>query len=202
MILGQLFARSLLLVRRAWREILMRLLRPAFARYGANFIFDPHDHFSYEHIEVGDDVSLGSGAVLMASESRILIGDKVMFGPNVTVVGGNHNTSQRGRFMYDVIQKRPEDDQDVVIEDDVWVGCGAIILKGVRIGRGSIVAAGALVNREVEPYSIVGGVPARVIGVRFGDFETLRNHDTTLYPPDKRLKDDVLKEILQRVPRN
>jgi acetyltransferase-like isoleucine patch superfamily enzyme len=202
MILGKLFAKSLLFIRRSWREILMRLLRPAFGRYGRNFIFGPHDHFNFENIEVGDDVSLGSGAVLMASESRILIGDKVMFGPNVTVVGGNHNTSQRGKFMYDVIQKRPEDDQDVVIEDDVWVGCGAIILKGVRIGRGSIVAAGALVNRDVEPYSIVGGVPARVIGVRFGDFETLRNHDTALYPPDKRLKDDALKELLQHVPRS
>jgi len=120
-----------------------------------------------------------------------------MFGPNVTVVAGNHNTSQMGRFMYDVTEKRSEDDQDVVIEDDVWVGCGAIILKGIRIGRGSVVAAGALVNRDVLPYSIVGGVPARVIGVRFRGLETLHRHDSALYPPEKQLSDDVLSKTLE-----
>ena len=120
-----------------------------------------------------------------------------MFGPNVTVVGGNHNTSEAGRFMYDITQKRPEDDQDVVVEDDVWVGCGAIILKGVRIGRGSVVAAGALVNRDVLPYNIVGGVPAKVIGVRFRDLETLHRHDSALYPPEKRLGDDALRKTFE-----
>jgi acetyltransferase-like isoleucine patch superfamily enzyme len=175
------------------------LLRPAFGRCGRNFIFDPNDHFNHENIEVGNDVSFGSGAVLMATESRILIGNKVLFGPNVTVVGGNHNTSQEGKFIYDVTQKRQEDDQDVTVEDDVWVGTGAIILKGVRIGRGSIVAAGALVNKDVLPYTIVGGVPARVIGVRFEDFETLRRHDSSLYSPEKRLSDDVLKKTMEYV---
>lgn len=54
----------------------------------------------------------------------------------------------------------------IVIEDDVWIGHGATILKGVKIGKGAIVAAGAVVTRDVEPYSIVGGVPAKLIRVR------------------------------------
>jgi acetyltransferase-like isoleucine patch superfamily enzyme len=53
-----------------------------------------------------------------------------------------------------------------VIEDDVWIGHGATVLKGVRIGRGAVVAAGAVVTRNVEPYTVVGGVPARLIGRR------------------------------------
>jgi len=79
-------------------------------------------------------------------------------GSNVTIIGGDHNASVVGKFMYDyeVQEKRPEDDQDVIIEDDVWIGTGAIILKGVRLGRGSIVAAGALVRKDVLPYTIVG----------------------------------------------
>ena len=61
-----------------------------------------------------------------------------------------------------------------------------MILKGVTIGRGSIVAAGAVVNRSVPPYSIVGGVPARVLKRRW-DTETILQHEAALYPPERRL---------------
>ncbi|MBP1598331.1 MAG: acyltransferase [Acidobacteria bacterium] len=151
------FARTVVLLRLAWRRGWMILLGPAFRRHGAHLLFDPRDHFNFENIEVGDDVAIGSGAVLMATESRIIIGNKVLLGPNVTIIGGDHNASVVGKFMYDyeVQEKRPEDDQDVIIEDDVWIGTGAIILKGVRLGRGSIVAAGALVRKDVLPYTIV-----------------------------------------------
>jgi len=65
----------------------------------------------------------------------------------VTILGGDHNTSVIGKAMFFVHTKRPEDDLPVVIEDDVWVGTRVTILKGVRIGRGAIVAAGAVVTR-------------------------------------------------------
>ena len=175
---------------RLLRRIRMYLLAPAFHRHGKNFIFGPGDRYTYHTIEIGDDVSIGSGATFIASESRIIIGSKVLFGPNVTIMGGNHNTSVVGQFMYDVRNKRPEDDQDVVIEDDVWVGAGVIILKGVHVGRGSIIAAGALVNRDVPPYTIVAGIPAKPIRLRF-DVETILNHEKLLYPPEKRLPADL-----------
>ena len=56
---------------------------------------------------------------------------------------------------------------DIIVEDDVWIGNGATILSGVRIGQGSVVAAGAVVTKDVPPYAIVGGVPAKVIKYRF-----------------------------------
>jgi acetyltransferase-like isoleucine patch superfamily enzyme len=118
-----------------------------------------------------------------------------MFGPNVTVVGGDHNTSVVGKFLYDTLEKKPEDDQDVVFEDDIWVGSGAIILKGVNIGRGSIIAAGAVVNKDVLPYTVVGGIPAKQISVRFKDVDTILKHEEALYPPEQRLG----KEYLQRI---
>lgn len=187
----------LILGRNLWCRLKMLLLRPAFRSYGKHFIFDPDGHYTFKNIEVGDDVSIGAGAILMATESRIMIGKKVMFGPKVMVIGGNHNTSVLGRFMYDVKEKRPEDDQDVVIEDDVWVGSGATILKGVRLGRGSIVAAGAVVNREVLPYTIVGGTPANIISARFEDLGMILKHETALYRPEKRLRKEFLQGVLE-----
>lgn len=174
----------------------MLILRSAFRYHGDNFIFDPRDNFSYKNIQVGDDVSIGSGAMLLASESKIIIGNKVMFGPNVTIIGGNHNTSVVGSFMYDVHEKRPEDDQDIIFEDDVWVGACVVILKGVKVGRGSIIAAGALVNKNVLPYTIVGGVPARKISMRFNDLETIIRHEMLLYSPEKRFSETYLQGVL------
>jgi acetyltransferase-like isoleucine patch superfamily enzyme len=63
-----------------------------------------------------------------------------------------------------------------VIEDDVWVGYGAIIISGVRIGKGSIIASGSVVTKDVEPYSIYGGVPAKKIGNRFANDADLHEH--------------------------
>ena len=184
----------LLFCRRVWRRFKMILLRSAFKKHGRHFIFDPEGYYTFETIQVGDDVTLGAKAILMASESQIMIGSKVMFGPNVIIVGGDHNTSVIGKYMRDAQSKRPEDDQDIIIEDDVWVGAQAIILKGVRIGRGSIIAAGTVVNKNVPPYTTVAGVPARVIGRRF-DIDTILVHELELYPPDRRLERGYLQKI-------
>lgn len=190
-------ATFLVLFRKIWKRAKMIILKPAFFQYGKHFIFDPDGGYTFKNISVGDDVSIGDGACFLCSDSKILIGNKVMFGPNVAIVGGDHNTSVIGQFMYDVHEKRPEDDQDVVIEDDIWVGTGAIILKGVQIGRGSIIAAGAVVNKNVLPYTIVGGVPAKIISTRF-DVKKILEHEEMIYPPEKRMSKKDLEEIFSR----
>lgn len=178
---------------RIWKRIRMLLLRPAFLQYGKNFVFDPDGVYSFSHIRVGDNVNLGYRPHLVAARSHIVIGSNVMFGPEVTIRGGNHRTDLVGRFMVSVKddEKRPEDDRGVIIEDDVWVGTRAIILHGVTIGRGTVVAAGAIVTKSIPPYAIVAGVPARVISFRF-DLETILLHELKLYTPTERLKRDVL----------
>lgn len=77
--------------------------------------------------------------------------------------------------MLDVQEKLPESDLPVCVEDDVWVGTGAIILKGVVIGRGAIIAAGAVVTRDVPRYAILGGIPAKVIRMRWSDDQILKH---------------------------
>lgn len=170
----------------------MYLYRPLFASHGRNFHFDPDGFYSYENIHVGDDVSLGYRPVLLAGRSRILIGNKVMFGPQVMLVGGNHNATVVGQFMTDVSEKTPNDDLGVIIEDDVWVGARAVILRGVTLGRGTIVGAGFLVNASTPPYAIVAGNPARMVRFRW-DVEAIMAHETRLYPPTKRFPQADLK---------
>lgn len=189
----RLLGQTVTLVRRVRRRALMVFLRPLFSSHGRNFVFDPDGSYTYTTIAVGSDVYIGPGAHFRAPKSSITIGNKVLFGPGVTIMGGDHNSSQLCRFMFDVTEKRPEDDLPVVLEDDVWVGAGAIILKGVTIGRGAVVAAGALVARDVPPYSIVGGMPARLLKWRWSVAEILE-HERALYPPEARLEAEYLNQ--------
>jgi acetyltransferase-like isoleucine patch superfamily enzyme len=167
----KIFSLLILYFLKIYRKCLMQIYKPLFKKYGRNFVFDPFGIYSFKTIQVGDDVYIGPGANFSASKSYIKIGSKVLFGPNVTIRGGNHNTSVIGKYMFDVKEKRADDDLPVIIEDDVWVGVGAIILKGVTIGRGSIVAAGSVVNKNIPAYSIAGGIPAKVLKKRFTNTE-------------------------------
>jgi maltose O-acetyltransferase len=105
---------------------------------------------------IGDDVFINSGCVFDGS-APIAIGDRVQFGFQVTLVTGDHHfgppESRAG-------EHRP---RPIRIEEGAWIGARALILPGVTIGRGAVVAAGAVVTRDVEPDTLVAGVPAKVL---------------------------------------
>ncbi len=124
---------------------------------------------NWQNCSIGSDVNIGPGAVIFCSEAPVSIGSHVILGPNITLVTGDHRTDIPGRYISDVkaCDKLPENDQPIVIEDDVWIAANATILKGVRIHEGAVIAAGAVVNKDVQAYTVVGGVPAKVIAQRF-----------------------------------
>ena len=122
-----------------------------------------------ENIFIGKDVSIGEGCRLSATNSRIIIKDYSVFGPGVSIHGGNHRTDIVGLTIRSVkeSEKRPGiDDADVVVEEDVWIGERAIIMKGVTLGRGCVVGAGSIITKSTLPYSINVG-HNRQVGMRF-----------------------------------
>ena len=130
---------------------------------------------------VGDEVSINENCSFLNTRANVVIGNHVMFGPGVTVVTGNHRTDIVGRYMSSIgeDEKHAEDDQDVRFEGDNWIGTRAIILKGVTVGVGAIVSAGAVVTNDFPAYSIVAGIPAKVIKMRFSD-EEISEHEKKL----------------------
>ena len=152
-----------------------------FAECG-DYVYVGHNcDFIPSHIHCGHHVHIGPHASFIASIAHIHIGNYVMFGPNVTIRGGDHRIDVIGKHIYDVgrAEKLPENDKDVIIEDGVWVGCNVTILKGVRVGKGAVVAAGSVVTKEVPSYAIVGGVPAKVLKYRFST-EEIQKHEVEL----------------------
>lgn len=146
------------------RNIWLFKIRHPWVRYGRNVhvqastvIFAPN-----RRIVLGNNVGIGQYCVI---QTDVTIGNDVMLAAHVGIVGRDaHTFDTVGATMFE----GPRGDRfDVVVEDDVWLGFGAIILSGVRIGRGAIVAAGSVVKQDVPSYAIVSGNPAVVVKYRF-----------------------------------
>jgi acetyltransferase-like isoleucine patch superfamily enzyme len=148
----------------------MRRLRPLRARYytsalracGTDLEVCQHVILKFpERLSIGSNVSINRGTFITA-RAQITIGDNVLLGPYVVLNSGDHEYRDSAMPM----SRQGHTLAPISIADDVWIGAHAVILKGAVIGRGAIVGAGAVVTGEVEPYTVVAGVPARVIKAR------------------------------------
>lgn len=118
-----------------------------------NFRDMPHSH-----IRIGRDSLIGEYTVIRG-QGGVVIGDRVYTSPLSQIIAVNHVFSDPARpFVEQGITA-----EGILIEDDVWIGAGAVITDGVHIGKGAVVAAGAVVTSDVPAHTVVGGVPARVI---------------------------------------
>lgn len=163
------------ILRRIYRKSLEKYYLTLFDKVGVNCSIGSITFCHFKNVQLGNNVALGYNTLFLTSNAKIIINDNVMFGPNVSIITGDHRIDVIGKNMRDVINKIPENDQDVIIEEDVWVGSGVTILKGITIGKGSVIAAGSIVIKNVPPYSIVGGNPAKMIKQRFSEIQ-LKEH--------------------------
>lgn len=122
--------------------------------------------FEY-NVYIGDASNLKIGSNCQINENVFIqgarIGSYVMIAPNVSVLTKGHEFEDVNIPM---VQQGDTKESIPIIEDDVWIGRGAIIMPGVILGKGSIIGAGAVVTKDVEPYSIVGGIPAKLLRKR------------------------------------
>lgn len=143
-----------------------------------NFTF-AQNIFPIEIVEVGK-YSYGPLNIRSwdAKNEKLVIGNFVSIAEDVLfLLGGNHNIETFSTYPFKVMllgeEKEAWSKGPIIVEDDVWIGTRVIILSGIRIGQGAIIGAGSVVTKDVPPYAIVGGDPARVIKYRF-DEETVK----------------------------
>jgi acetyltransferase-like isoleucine patch superfamily enzyme len=174
-----IIGRIILTFRKAADYFIRKQITKQFSSVGNGVYVGNGGIFTFNNIEIGDDVYIAPRCVFQSSYGKIKIGSHCMFGPGVHIHGGNHRIHDVGKLMKQSYKKEQGDDGTVIIEDDCWIGANAIILSNVTIGTGSVVAAGAVVTKSILPYSIYSGVPAVKLRPRFTE-EELAEHKKIL----------------------
>ncbi len=153
----------------------VHIVRPQFISIGNNvtigrgtdiYVHPPRVHIKEYLIQIGNNVHIGSHNIIGARKS-IVLEDNVLIGPHVMI--GDHSHTYKDIEIPIKVQEVTEG-MPVRIERDSWIGANVFILPNVIIGRHSVVGANAVVNRDIPPYSVAVGAPARVI--KQYDFDT------------------------------
>jgi acetyltransferase-like isoleucine patch superfamily enzyme len=135
--------------------------------------------FLSRDLSLGEYVFINSGAYICP---KVQVGKYTMFGPMVTIAGADHVINAPGVPMH---FSGRADLGKTLIGEDVWIGANVCILAGVTIGRGSVIGMGSVVTKNVPPYSIAVGVPAKVVRARFTESE-IELHEFMLQKPAER----------------
>ena len=112
-----------------------------------------------QNITIGVNSYINGGNLIASPNAHIIIGDNCLISYNVHIRTDMHNYSNKN----ELINKQGHREADIVIEDDVWIGYGAQIMAGVRVCKGSVIAAGAVLTHSTNEYEVWGGVPAKKI---------------------------------------
>lgn len=138
-------------------------VRKARIKRGRNVKISPTAFFKFpENIEIGDNSFVNHQCSIWASrDSKVKIGRDVLFGPGCSVIASNH-----GIAAGTPIREQPDQDADIIIGDDVWIGAHVVVTAGVTIGNGCVVGAGAVVTKDLPPGMICVGIPAKPVRPR------------------------------------
>ena len=148
--------------------------------------------YNKNNLYMEENTSIGEDSVIMNQRASFIMKKYSFSARELLVIDGNHMpvVGMPMIMVTDEIKDSLSEgalyNKSVIVEEDVWIGARVTLLSGVTIGRGSIVAAGAVVTKDVPPYSIVGGVPAKIIKQKW-TIDQIREHENKVYAEEDRL---------------
>lgn len=171
--------------------------RKSFGYLHPDAYFTPPVHIiNPKNVFIYTDTGMGNCSI-SAVNARFIVKKGTAIGGGLNAHTGNH-ARIIGTFLNQIrdCDKPKGYDRDIVIDEDAWIGSNVTLLAGVHIGRGATVAAGAVVTKDIPPYCIAGGIPAKVIKA-YWDIPQIIEHEKKLYPEKDRYSENELETLLQ-----
>lgn len=154
-------------------------------------ITNPSNVFLYE------DIHVRGGLQIINGSGRVVIKKFTGIAPDCTIVTGNHTPTVGVPHRLGGPCHINDNEKGVIIEEGVWIGTRVTLLAGAHVGRGSVVGAQSLVNKEIPPYAVAVGSPAKVIASVF-TIEQILEHERRLYKPEERFPRKYLEELFAK----
>ena len=149
-------------------------------------IYNPKGLFVYENTSLAHDI-----LIINSSKEKVIVKRNSVIAARTTFVTNNHISIVSIPLF---LLHTNDISEDIIVEEDCWIGTGAIILAGAHLGRGSIVGAGSIVTKDIPPYAVVAGNPAKIIAVKFS-IPQIIEHEKALYSEKERFSIDYLQKI-------
>ena len=165
-----------------------------FGKIGKNCYVNPDSILVPQNIYMDDNVIIQNNVNFISNKGRLFIKKNSVISSGCTIIPGTHLPTVGVSFYQQALEHIGDEDGDIIIVEDCWIGANSILLPGCIIGRGAIVAAGAVVTKNVPPYSVVAGCPARVIATKFTK-EDIIAHEEKLYSESEKLEMSYLDTL-------
>ena len=160
-------------------------------RIGRDCIIASGSNLKVENLYLDDFVILQDRINFISNKGKLYVGRFSVISSGCFIIPGKHNLTVGMPFFVNAKYNLGDEELDIVIKEDCWIGAGSILLPGITIGRGAIVGAGSVVTKDVPPYAVVAGAPARIIAIRMSVPDIL-THESKIYAIKERYnKDDI-----------
>lgn len=166
---------------------------------GRNAILEYPLRFEHpQNVYIEDNVKIRSGCQIINSASeKVIIKKYTAIAVGCTMITNTHKSVVTIPHILLGASHINDKSTDIIIEEDVWIGANVTLLAGAHLRRGCIVGAGAIVSKEIPPYAVVVGAPAKIISKKF-ELEDVLRHEIALYPEKQRLSKDYLESIFSK----
>lgn len=170
--------------------------RKLFGRIGKFTIVKNNSLLVPENMFLDDYVVIQELTNFLSNKGKLIVGKYSVISSKCTIIPGSHTLTVGVPFYLSTTNHLNDKEGDVIIEQDCWIGTGCILLPGCKIGRGAVVGAGSIVKKEIPPYAVVVGAPARIVASKFTIDEIIK-HEEILYPKEERMQKEALEKLFE-----
>lgn len=166
----------------------------AYGKKGKHSIVANNSTLNQKNVFIDDFCVIQSQTNFISNKGKLIIKKYSVISSGCIIVPGSHQLTVGVPFYLSTTNHINDDEGDIIIDEDCWIGAGCILLPKCHIGRGVVVGAGSVVKKEIPPYAVVVGSPARIIATKFSINQILK-HESILYPPEERMSRNELEKI-------